>query len=71
MKKILVALAMAGLSAPALAQDNPSTPPLHVGFDTSVLVGTDFATLDADASGSVSFEELSAKVPGLTHYCPV
>lgn len=68
-KLLVIALAVAGISAPALAQDAitdvaPAVP--SVSFDTSVLASTDFATIDADASGGVSFEELAALVPDLS-----
>lgn len=64
MKKLLIALAITGLSAPALAQET-TTPPM-VSFDTSVLGSVDFATIDVDASGGVSFDELAKLVPDLT-----
>ena len=62
MKKLLVALTVAGLSAPAMAQD---TTPV-TGFDPSVLAGTDFATIDTDMSGGISFDELAVLFPDLS-----
>ena len=66
MKKLLVALALAGASTtlPALAQSGTTAP--AVGFDTSVLASVDFTALDADASGGVSYDELLAIIPDLS-----
>lgn len=64
MNKLLVALplALAALSIPALAQD--AAP--KVSFDTSILAGTDFSTLDTDKSGGIAFNELALVVPDLS-----
>ena len=64
MRKIAIALALAGLSAPAFAQDTMTKP--DVSFDTSVFASIDFATVDTDASGGISFDEMSKLVPDLT-----
>lgn len=67
MRKLAIALALAGLSAPAFAQDATTTPATpDVGFDTSVFANIDFATVDTDASGGISFEEMAALVPDLS-----
>lgn len=62
MNKLLVALTVAGLSAPAMAQDTAPS----VSFDTSVLAGTDFTIIDTDMSGGVTFDELAVLVPDLS-----
>jgi Ca2+-binding EF-hand superfamily protein len=65
MPRFLVALVVtvAGFSVPATAQTDTSTP--VVSFDTSILVQADFASIDKDISGALSFDELSVLIPDL------
>ncbi|MBO6718771.1 MAG: hypothetical protein JJ913_12505 [Rhizobiaceae bacterium] len=51
MRHILAALTVVAFTAPALAQDE---------------MMKDFATVDADASGSVTWEEVQAALPEVT-----
>jgi hypothetical protein len=50
MKKLVVSLIALGMAAPVLAQD----------------AAPDFATIDADADGSVTLEELNVTYPDVT-----
>jgi len=67
MNKMIATLAAIGVAGsfagPALAQETETMTPETTAPESTAPQGMDFATVDADASGDITLEEVQAVVP--------